>query len=73
MTGDTLLKMMSVLTPDNVRQLKAAGSEDDVRTWLATFDRMAIEWRQRDYGRIDSQVWNDIQIKLSELRAALGG
>lgn len=73
MTGDILLKMIAVLTPDDVRQLKAAGCGDDVRSWLATWDKMAIEWRSQDYGHIDSKVWADVQIKLNELRAALRG
>lgn len=73
MTGDILLKMMSVLTVDDVRQLKTAGCGDDVRAWLATFDRMAVQWRYQDYGHFDNQVWADIQIKLGELGAALRG
>lgn len=73
MTGDILLKMMSVLTVDDVRQLKAAGCEGDVRAWLASFDGMVAAWRQA--GVLDSQVrvWADVQTKLNELRAALRG
>lgn len=73
MTGYILLKMMLVLTVDDVRQLKAAGREGDVRAWLVSFDRMAIQWGLQDFEHIDGQVWADIQIKLNELRAALRG
>ncbi|MBA7534408.1 hypothetical protein ES705_26654 [subsurface metagenome] len=73
MTGDILLKLMSVLTADDVRQLKAAGCEADIRACLASFDRMAVQWRHRDYEHLDSQVWANVQIKLNELNAALRG
>ncbi|MBA7673939.1 hypothetical protein ES703_82146 [subsurface metagenome] len=69
MTGDILLKMVSVLTPDDVRQLKAAGYEGEVNALLGVWDAMAIHWRRA--GMSDSQGWADIQIKLNELRAAL--
>ncbi len=73
MLGEILLKLVSVMTADDVRQLKAAGCEGDVRAWLATFDGMVAAWRQQDYGHIDSQVWADVQTKLNVLRAALRG
>ena len=31
MLGEILLKMVSVLTPDDIRQMKAAGCGDEVR------------------------------------------
>ena len=34
MLGEILLKMVSVLTPDNIRQMKAAGCGDEVRAIL---------------------------------------
>ena len=71
MLGDILLKLTSVLTPDDVRQLKAAGCESEVMTLLATFDGIAVAWRKA--GVSDSQVWADIQIKLNALRFALKG
>ena len=69
MLGDILLKLANSLTPDDVRQLKAAGCEGEVRALLRVWDAMAIAWRQA--GVSDSQVWADVQIKLNELRSAL--
>ncbi len=71
MLGEILLKMVSVLTVDDVRQLKAAGYEDEVNALLRVWAAMAIHWRRA--GVSDSQVWADVQIKLNELRAALRG
>ena len=69
MTGDILLKMVSVLTPDDVRQLKAAGYGGEVNALLGVWAAMAIHWRRA--GMSDSRGWADVQIKLNELRAAL--
>ena len=69
MLGDILLKLVNSLTPDDVRQLKAAGHESEVVALLATLDVIAATWRQADVS--DSQVWADVQIRLNELRSAL--
>lgn len=73
MIGEILLRLVSVLTVDDVRELRAAGCEHEVRAWLDDFDRMVVRWRNWDYGHIDSQVWADVQVKLNELRGALRG
>lgn len=69
MTSDILLKMVSVLTPDDVRQLKDAGYESEVNALLGIWAAMAIHWRRA--GMSDSRGWADVQVKLNELRAAL--
>ena len=69
MLGDILLKLVNGLTPDDVRQLKAAGHESEVAALLATLDMIAATWRQADVS--DSQVWADVEIRLNELRSAL--
>ena len=38
MVGETLLKFVTVLKPDEVRRLKAAGCEDGVRGLLKALD-----------------------------------
>ena len=69
MLGEILLRLVSVMTPDDVRELKAAGYEGEVRALLGVWDAMAIHWRRA--GVSDIQVLADVQIKLNELRAAL--
>ena len=71
MLGDTLLKMVSVVTPEDVKQLKVAGHADEVKALLDYLERLAVSWRWQFGGQSDIQVWADIQIKLNELRAAL--
>lgn len=71
MLGEVLLKMVSVLNVDDVRQVRDAGCEAELRALLGVWDAMAMRWRAA--GVSDSQVWADVQIKLNELRAALRG
>lgn len=73
MLSEILLRLLAVMTVDDVRECKRLGLEAEVRDLLAIWDRMTIEWRQIEYGHIDSRVWSDVQIKLNELRAALRG
>ena len=68
MLGDILLKMVSQLTLDDVRQIKAAGCEDGVRKLLEALDGLIVS---ADLGRLDSNAWDDIHGKLDELWAAL--
>jgi len=68
MLGDILLKMVSQLTPADVRQIKAAGCEDGVRKLLEALDGLTVS---ADLGRLDSNACDDIQGKLDELWSAL--
>ena len=80
MLGEILLKMVSVLTPDDIRQMKAGGSTEylkwveDVEDILHLLDQMAKSWHDGKYGVMslaDVQLWDDVRGKLNELRAAL--
>ena len=71
MRGEILLKLVTVLTPDDVRRMKAAGLGDLAKAILNELGMMVAGW-QRECGRIDSEVWDEVQIRLGELRAALG-
>ena len=77
MLGEILFKMVSVLTPDDVRQMKAGGSTEYLK-WiedvLHLLDQMAVSWHDGKYGvmsLVDVQLWADVRQKLKELRAAL--
>ncbi|MBA7669167.1 hypothetical protein ES703_77295 [subsurface metagenome] len=70
MQGEILLKLVTVLTPDDVRRMKAAGLGDLAKAILNGLDTMVAGWR-RECGRIDSEVWDEVQARLNELRVAL--
>ena len=71
MQGEILLKLVTVLTPDDVRRMKAAGLGDLAKKHIDGLDKLAVGWR-RECGPIDSEVLAEVQIRLNELRAALG-
>jgi hypothetical protein len=74
MIGEILLKMVSVLTPDDIKQMKAAGCGDEVRAILGDLDKLAVSWHECKYGvmsLVDVQIWADVRSSLDELRAAL--
>ena len=74
MLGETLLKIISVLTPDDIREIKAAGCGDEVRAILGNLYKIAVSWHDGKYGVMslaDVQLWGDIKVRLNELRAAL--
>ena len=50
MLGEILLKMVSVLTPDDIRQMKAAGCGDEVRAILGELDKLAVSWHDGGFG-----------------------
>jgi hypothetical protein len=77
MLGEILLKMVSVLTPDHIRQMKAGGSTECLK-WVEDIshllDQMAVSWHDGKYGVMspaDVLLWADVREKLEELRAAL--
>jgi len=74
MPGEILLKMVSVLTPDDIKQMKAAGYGDEVRAILGDLDKLAVSWRDDAYGvmaLVDVQIWANVRSSLDELRAVL--
>ena len=50
MPGEILLKMVSVLTPDDIKQMKAAGYGDEVRAILGGLDKLVVSWHDGEYG-----------------------
>ena len=74
MIGEILLKMASALTPDDIRQMKAAGCGDEVRVIPVDLDKLAVSWHDGEYGvmsLVDVQIWPNVRDCLDELRAAL--
>lgn len=80
MLGEILLKIVSALTPDDIRQMKAGGSAEclkwveDIEDILHLLDQMAVSWHDGKYGVMslpDVQLWADVREKLKKLRAAL--
>jgi len=74
MIGEILLKMVSVLTPDDIGQMKSAGCGDEVRAILGDLDKLAVSWHDGEYGvmsLVDVQIWANFRSSLEELWAAL--
>jgi hypothetical protein len=71
MQGEILLNLVTVLTPDDVRRMKAAGLDELAKKYIDSLDKLAAGWR-RECGPIDSEILAEIQIRLDELRATLG-
>ena len=74
MLGEILLKVVSVLTPDDIKQMKVAGCGDEVRAILGELDKLAVSWHDGAYGvmsLVDVQIWANVRSSLGELRAAL--
>ena len=70
MQGEILLKLVMVLTPDDVRRMKTAGMGDLAKKHIDGLDKLVAGWR-RECGPIDSEVWAEVQIRLNELQAVL--
>ena len=74
MPGEILLKMVSALTSDDIKQMKAAGCGDEVRAILGELDKLAVSWHDGEYGvmsLVDVQIWANVRSSLNELRAVL--
>jgi len=74
MPGEILLEMVSVLTPDDIKQMKAAGCGDEVRAIPGDLDKLAVSWHNGEYGvmsLVDVQIWANVRSSLDELRAVL--
>lgn len=65
MKGKILLKLVSVLTPDDVYQLKFAGCGDEINGFLIALNKLAIAWRSE----LSPEVWAEAQTRLQELWA----
>ena len=72
MQSEILLKLVTVLTPDDVRRMKAAGLGDLAKGFIERLDELATEWRSVACGEFwDRKVWAEVWVKLRELRAVL--
>ena len=71
-----LVKLVSDLTPDYVREAVATGYGKDVKRLLDDLDKLAVRWgREVSFGSLafkeGAKAAAEIQAKLAELRAAL--
>jgi len=67
--GATLLRLITLVTPDDVKELKAAGCTDEAKVLLEALHRVAVHWQGT--GPVDKKVWAGVQVRLNQLRAAL--
>jgi hypothetical protein len=73
MLGDVLLKLVSVVTPDDVREMVRLGLRDNATEMVNILEEMAMRWQSVEYGHLPVDDWSVVRIKLDELRAALRG
>ena len=52
MLGDIIYKMVSALTPDDIRQMKVAGCGDgnEVKAIVGDLDKLTVSWHDGEYG-----------------------
>ena len=73
MLGDMLLRMVSALTPDDIRQMKAGGPSEcleRVEDILHLLDQMVVSWHDGQYGVMsltEVPLWADVREKLNDL------
>ena len=70
MLADAWLKVVGALTPDDMKLLKARGCASELFDFLEAFDKLAQAWRRTERS-INKAVWDDVQTRVTELRAAL--
>jgi hypothetical protein len=73
MLDEVLLKLISVVTPDDVREMIRHNLHDNATEMVNILDETAMRWRSVEYGHLPVDDWNAVRIKLNELRAALKG
>jgi len=71
MLADAWLKVIGAFTPEDIKLLKAQGCANELFVFLEAFDKLALAWRRTLPGAISKSTWNDVQIRLQELRDAL--
>jgi len=69
MLDQTMLKLASVLTPEDVEEMVSSGLEDKLGELLRAMDDLALAWQGRGLMR-DSRVWADVNAKVGKLRDA---
>jgi hypothetical protein len=73
MLGDVLLKLVSVVTPDDIREMVRLGLHDKATEVVNILAEMAMRWQSVAYGHLPVDDWNAVRAKLDALRAALRG
>jgi hypothetical protein len=73
MLGDILLKLVSVINPDEVRDMVRSGLKDKAAEMVSILEETAMRWRSVEYGNLPVNDWDAVRAKLDELREALGG
>jgi len=71
MLADAWLKMVGALTPDDIKLLKARGCASELFVLLEAFDKFVLECKLTYTGRLYKKVLDDVQSRLTELRATL--
>jgi hypothetical protein len=69
MLGDVLLKLVSVLTVEDVKEMKRLGLGSEVKWVIELLDRTEVRWHA--IGAVKYDIGFDAQAKLDELRVAL--
>jgi len=69
MLDQTMLKLASVLTPEDVEEMVSSGLEDKLGELLRAMDDSALAWQGRGLMR-DSKAWDDVNAKIGKLRDA---
>ena len=69
MVDQTMFKLASVLTPEDVGEMASSGLEDKLGELLRAMDDLALAWQGRGLMR-DSNVWVDVNTKIGKLRDA---
>jgi len=71
MLGVALLRLLVSLAPDDVKELKAGGCADEAKALVEVLHRVSVKWQ--GMGPVDPRVFVSAQVRLNQLRAALGG
>jgi len=69
MLSDAWLKVVGAFTPDDMKLLKAQGCASESFDFLEAFDKLTRAYRLTE--RPINRGWNDVQKRVTELRAAL--
>jgi len=71
MLADAWLKVVAAFTPEDMKLLKARGCASELFVFLEAFDKLTLAWQRTEPGPIHKRYWDDFQIRLQELQAAL--
>lgn len=70
--GQSLLKVISALTVDDVKQMVDMGLGDDAKEFLFAFDKLVVAWLgSSSWEARNWKLWHRICVKLGERYGAL--